>query len=251
MPIKQILLGDQILHGSDRAGDWVVEKLTGWYELPETRGEEEPRPRADGDYDSERVYSARMVTIDGILFHKGRGLLVEAMERLAVAAPLGKRDLVVTDAGMTRRLVVKALGVDFPTVSSQASRFQIRLRADDARKFGEARRVSTAVGTSVAVFHRGTYLATPIATITGSFPGGYALNLNGDYMQVTKSLSTGATHTVDMRTGILRENGAVVRNGFGAGGLLKVRPGAPQAMSSAALAGGDGTVRLDFYDTYM
>lgn len=250
MPIKQVLLGDQILHGQDRAGQWVVEKLTGWYEAPQSKGDGGERPLADGDYEAQRFYGPRMVTVDGILFHKGRGQLVSAREQLNVRASLNKHDLVVTDAGLTRRLVVKALGVDWIEATRDASRFQVRLRADDPRKFGDSQRFSGSVGAAFDVYQRGAHPATPVVTVSGSMPSGYDLTLNGRLVTVTKGLSSGSTHTIDMRTGILRQNGVVVAGGFSYSELLKVNAGLPQSFYSVA-ASGSGTVRLDYYDTYM
>ena len=250
MPIKQVLLGSQILHGEDRAGQWVVEKLTGWYDAPASKGDGGERPLADGDYEAQRFYGPRMVTIDGILFHKGRGQLISAREQLNVGASLNKQNLVVTDFGLTRRLVVKALGVDWIEKTLDASRFQIRLRSDDPRKFGESQRFSGSVGAPFDVYQRGTHPATPVATVTGSFASGYDWNLNGRLVSVTKSLTSGSTHTIDMRTGILRQNGAVVAGGFSYSELLKVNPGMAQSFYAVA-ASGSGTVRLDYYDTYM
>lgn len=250
MPTKQVSLGNQVLHGEDRTGQWVVEKLTGWYDLPTTKGEGSERPLADGDFAADRFYGPRMVTVDGILFHKGNGLLVSAKERLNIHASTQLTSIVVTDSGLTRRCFVKTLGVDWTSTTRNASRFQIRLKADDPRKFGEKRSVSTAVGVPADVFQYGTHPATPVATITGSLPAGYNLQLNGRLVSITKGLASGSTHTVDMRTGILRQNGAVVAGGFSYAELLKVDPGTPQNFYWDAPSG-SGTARLDFYDTYM
>lgn len=250
MPIKQVLLGDQILHGQDRAGQWVVEKLTGWYEAPESKGGGEARPLSDGDFGGQSNYGPRMVTVDGVLFHRSRGELVTAMERFNALAKLTAQRLVVTDAGLSRFANVKSLGTSWTPHTLDASRFQVRLKSDDSFKYGESHSLSGAVGTPFDVFQRGTFEATPVATVTGSFGSGYDLNLNGRLVTITKSLASGSTHTIDMRTGILRQNGTVVAGGFSYAELLKVKPGMPQNFYAVAPSG-SGNVRLDYYDTYI
>lgn len=250
MPLKQVSLGGKILHGEDRSGQWITEKLTGWYDVPTTKGDGGERPLADGDYVADRFYGPRMVTIDGILFHRGRGTLITAMESVGVAASNQASKLLITDAGLSRYSTVKTLGVDWSEATPTASRFQIRLRADDPRKFGEVRSFNTAVGSPIDVFQRGSFPATPTVTVTGSMPSGYDLSLNGRLVSITKSLASGSTHTIDMRTGILRQNGTVVAGGFSYSELLKVEPGMPQNFFASA-ASGSGTVRLDYYDTYI
>lgn len=251
MPTKQLALGAQIIHGTTREGEWVTEKLTGWYETPATKGNEEERALADGDYDAQLYYASRMITIDGILFFSNRGLAIQALEALAVASSLASRALIVTDFGLTRFANVKSQGVDFTPMTTNAIRWQIRLKATDPYKYGEAQSFSGAVGSGFDVYQRGTVPANAVVTVTGSFPGGYELTLGGRLVSVTRAVTSGSPHVLDMRTGILRVGGAVARSGFEYAELFKVQPGIPQNFYSVARTSGSGTVKLAFNDTFI
>lgn len=251
MPTKQVLLGGQILHGEDRAGQWIVEKLTGWYEPPSSKGDGGPRENADGDYESPQFYSARMITIDGILFHRGRGEAVTAMESLSASASLTNQTLMITDFGITRTAQVKSLGVDYDPPTRNTIRFQIRLKATDPYKYGETRSFSGNIGTGFEVWQRGTKPAFPVVTISGSLPGGYEIQLGTRLVTITRAVTSGNPHTVDMRTGVLRVNGSVVRSGFDYAQLGAVDPGTPQTCFAGPLTTGSGTVRVNFNDTYV
>lgn len=246
---KSVTLDGQILHGRDRFGSWLVHTMEGWDEQPEPKSNAETRPLADGDYDDEVFYGARLVTLSGRLAAKSPENAFTARERLnsLLRAPARFQ---VDSFGMPRWATARRGRIKPGQIKGRWLPFQMELRLIDPRKFGEKRSVSTAVGVPADVFQRGTHPATPVATITGSFPSGYNLQLNGRLVSITKGLASGSTHTVDMRTGILRQNGAVVAGGFSYAELLKVDPGTPQNFYWDAPSG-SGTARLDFYDTYM
>lgn len=250
MPTKQVLIGGLALHGEDRAGQWVVEELEGWYEPPAPKGTTSERVNGHGEIDVPDYYGARTPTVSGILFHKGRGLAVSAMERLSANMSLEAKKLVVTDAGLSRWANAKLAGLDWTEVTRGTMRFQARFKCVDPFKYGESRSFSAAVGSPVDVFHRGTVPAWPVVTVTGSMPEGYELTLGGQLVEVTKGLASGSTHTIDMRTGILRENGSRVYGSIGIAEYFMVKPGSRQSFYSVA-ASGSGTATVRFNDTYI
>lgn len=251
MPTRQVSLGGQVLHGLTREGEWITEKLTGWYEPPASKGSEEERALAPGDYDAQLYDAARLVTVDGILLHNGRGDAVQAMERLSAAVSLDSRALTVTDFGLTRFANVKRLGIDYTNVTTRAIRWQIRLKATDPYKYGEKKAFSGAVGNAFDVFQRGTTPAWPLITVTGSMPGGYEVMIGGKLIEVTRALTSGNPHTIDTRTGILRVNGSVAINGLGIAELFQINPGLPQSIYSLPKTTGTGTLKVEVTDTYI
>lgn len=251
MPIKQVLLGDQILHGQDRAGQWVVEKLTGWYEAPESKSGGEARPLSDGDFEGQVNYGPRMVTVDGILFHRSRGELVSAMERFNSLAKLTAQKLVVTDAGLSRYAKVKSLGTSWTAHTLDASRFQVRLKSDDSFKYGESYAVTGNTVDAASLFHRGTVPAWPVVTVSASSSSGYTLTLNGRQVVVTRAISSSGTHEVDFRTGILRVGGSVVRGGLSTANFSPVNPGTAQNMSISTGSGSYGSITVRYNDTFI
>ncbi|MEV7644724.1 MULTISPECIES: hypothetical protein [Actinomycetes] len=251
MPIKQVLLGDQILHGQDRSGQWVVEKLTGWYEAPESKGGGEARPLSDGDFEGQVNYGPRMVTVDGILFHRSRGELVSAMERFNSLAKLTSQKLVVTDAGLSRYADVRSLGTSWTAHTLDASRFQIRLKAGDPFKYGESYAVTGNTSDAASLFHRGTVPAWPVVTVSASSSSGYTLTLNGRQVVVTRAIASSSPHEIDFRTGILRAGGSVVRGGLSTANFSPVNPGTAQNMSISTGTGSYGSITVRYNDTYI
>lgn len=251
MPTKQVLLGDQILHGEDRAGHWVVEKLTGWYEAPESKGGGEARPLSDGDFEGQVNYGPRMVTVDGILFHRSRGELVSAMERFNGLAKLTSQKLVVTDAGLSRYANVKSLGTSWTAHTLDASRFQVRLKSADSFKYGDSYAVAGRQSAPAHLYHRGTVPAWPVVTVTGTSSGSpFTLTLNGRSVTVPGGrFSSEPDHVIDYRTGIVRQGGNVVRAGLSDANFSPINPGTAQAMTMTSPVDTRFTVR--YSDTYI
>lgn len=246
---KSVTLDGQTIHGLDRFGSWRVLSMEGWDETPVEKTNSEARPIADGDYEAEVFYGPRLVTLNGRLSARSPGDAFTARERLTSLLHAPGR-FQVDQFGLPRWATARRGRIKPGQIKGRHLPFQMDLRFIDPRKFGEKQSFSGAVGTSFDVFQRGTFEATPVVTVTGSFASGYDLNLNGRLVSITKSLASGSTHTIDMRTGILRQNGAVIAGGFSYSELIKVNPGMAQNFYAVA-ASGSGTVRLDYYDTYM
>lgn len=251
MPTKQVLIGDLALHGEDRAGQWVVEELEGWYEPPAPKGATAERVNGHGEIDLIDYYAARTPTVSGILFHKGRGQAVTAMEQLSAHIGLDSQKLSVIDAGLSRWANAKLAGLDWTEVTRGTIRFQARFKCVDPFKYGAVRSFNSTLGVGVEVFHRGTVPAYPVLTVTGSAPGGYAVSLGGRLVRVTAPLVSGSPHTLDMRTGILRAGGSRVYMGLAEAEYFTVPAGLPSVLVSSLNTTGSGTIQADFYDTYI
>lgn len=249
MPTKQVNLGGFVLHGEDRAGQWITEGLDGWYEPPSSRGESVERPNSHGEYLMPEYYSARTIAVDGILFHKNRGIAVEAFERLAAAAKQTQQKFSVTDAGMTRWSNARYAGLDFTQVTTGTWRFQLRLKAVDPFKYGDSEPFSVASGGASYVHHRGTVDAWPVVTVTGNMPDGYTLNLRGQQVSVPSGVLPGETHRIDYRTRRLYIDGSVEFGLFGADNFVPVRPGQRQTFGFSG--SGSGTALVSVTDTYI
>lgn len=250
MPTKQVNLGGFVLHGEDRAGQWITEGIDGWYEPPSSRGESVERPNSHGEYLMPEYYAARTVAVDGILFHKNRGLAVEAFERLAAAAKQTQQKFSVTDAGMTRWSNVRYAGLDFTQLTAGTWRFQLRLKAVDPFKYGSSEAFSVASGSSSFVHHRGTVDAWPVVTVTGSMPDGYTLSYRSQSVSVPMGLPSGVTHRIDFKNRRLYVNGDVFFGAFGSTGFRPVPPG-PRTTFGLSCPSGSGTAVVSVTDTYI
>lgn len=240
------------LTGITREGVWKrLDEIEGWMESPEIKSDRADRVNGDGVVQSEIFYQSRLITYSGRVISKNHGYLHEAANRLVALPGRGKKKFVVDGHGPTQWAMVDPRGkVKLNFATDTYLSFQIPLEATDPFKYGVKRSYRTAVGTPVDVFHSGSMPAWPVATVNGSFQQGYELTLNGQLVQITRPLTSGKTHTVDMRTGILRENGTRVYGSVGIAEYLTVEPGRKQNFYAVANTG-SGNVTLDVYDTYI
>ncbi|WP_313812984.1 phage tail domain-containing protein [Glutamicibacter sp.] len=253
MVAEMITLDGYPLTGRTREGEWKrLGELEGWFDSPEPKRDRNDRVNGDGTIDTEIYFESRLITFNGRVRSKSHDYLHEAALRLTALPGRGGKKLLVRGHGPTQWARVDPRGkvkTNFDTDNYLS--FQIPLESTDPFKYGEVRSFQTAAGDSIELFHRGTVHAWPVITITGSMPGGYELTLNGRVVTVTKSLASGSTHTLDMRTGILRENGDRVYKGIEIAEYFAVNPGEQQNFWPNPLAGGSGTFNISLYDTFI
>lgn len=223
---KQVLLGGQSLHGSDRFGQWITEAIEGWDEPPAVRDSDVERPLAHGSFDVPSFYADRTPTLDGILLANSRAQGLEAVRRLAGSASLATQKLEITDAGLTQWAGVKLAGLDYTWVTNSDVRWQLRLKAPDPRKFGKVHIEELTGGQSRSLYHYGNIEAAPLVEIRGPITGGYQINSNdGRVFRVNSGIASGARHTIDMNDGLLRVNGRVQAGLVGQADVWKIPPG--------------------------
>lgn len=246
---EQITWAGRTLSGVDRFGKWSTTEIEGWWDSPDTKGETEDRPNADGEFDLPVYNQARLVTVSGNVRTDGHGQMHEAMNFLT--GPMSGRLSVAGHGSVQWADMKRNSGVKFTPVTDTFAQWQVRLKAADPRKFGNTASFPLPAGATVSVFHRGNYPATPRITVSGSMSGGYTLTVNGANYIVTVPLVTGTPHVVDYNNGRLRINGAVVQNSIGNTNLATIPPGPAVAAGLFATSGGTGTATLELPDTYI
>lgn len=247
---EDISFNGQILSGHTRVGQWLVDGLEGWWEPPPTKDEATPRVNGDGGVVGVTYYESRPVTVDGTISASSRDYVLEGITALNRAAVPSGGKLMIRDGKLPLWLNARVLGVDYTWLTQCNVRYQLRLLADDPYKYGDTQSFSTSAGSSVAVSHRGNVPAWPVVTITGSMPGGYSMSLNGRTVKVTQGLSSGKTHTLDMRSGILREDGDRIHGGIDISEYLRINPGKRQTFTASATGSGSGAFSVRVKDTY-
>lgn len=249
MPAKQVSLGERLLHGADRFGEWVVERVEGWHSPPAAKGDVIENAFEHGEKDIVNYYAARTPTISGILFHSQRGYAVSAFEALSASASVSKRLLSITDGDQTRTAMAKLVGMDYTQVSPNAWRFQLRLKRVDPFRYGEARSFDVASGSTTTAFHRGTVEAWPNMIVTGDMPS-YTVRFRGVDVEVPGGILPGQTHRIEYRTRRLYENNSFVMGGFGATNFRPVEAGIRSDLQLIAPSG-SGQLKMTVNDTYL
>lgn len=251
MADEHITWGARTLSGVDRFGRWVVtDGLENWWGSPDTRGDTEDRPDADGELDLPVYNQARLLTLQGHLHGKNHDLLHEAGKFLS-SSMFGR--FKVQGHGPTLWADGRRnSGFLFNPVTDTFAQWQVRIKFVDPRQYGDTRTWSASVGSNaVDIFHRGNYGAVPRFVVAGSMPGGYRLTIKGQIFTVTRPLVSGQPHSIDYGTGRLRVNGVIVPGGLGWGFKPLITPGIATALSIEPITTGTATVTLTLTDTYI
>jgi hypothetical protein len=143
-------------------------------------------------------------------------------------------------------------GFRFLPVTDRLAQWQVRIKFNDPRKYGDTREWSASVGNNAAgIHHRGNYNAVPRFTVAGNMPGGYRLTIKGQVFNVTQPLVPGQPHSIDYGTGRLRIGGAIVHGGLGWGFTPLITPGVPTVLAIEPLTSGTATATVSVTDTYI
>ncbi len=237
------------LSGSDRFGNWAATEVEGWWDSPDTKGDSEDRPNADGEFDLPVYNQARLVTISGHLRTEGHGQMHEAMNYLT--GPMSGR-LSVAGHGVVQWADMKRnSGVKFTPVTDTFAQWQVRLKAVDPRKYGNTKDFIRTNGI-VSTFHRGNYDAHPTVIVRGSAANGYRLNgPDGKQYRVTRALDAGIAHRIEFNDGLLRVDGNLVSTGVDQADVWPIPSGQSVDFDINVLNGGTAEATITVTDTYI
>lgn len=215
---------------------WVVDKEEGWSGSPDVRVESVERTRADGSFDDQHFYGARLVTLSGRAWfptpealrggqRRFSGLLGSRAATLTVDDGVGVLSAGVRLAGPVRARLTSPLLLDF----------QLSLLAPDPRKYAAQQVASTglpvssgglvfplvfpldfgAAGTTgrVTLDNPGTADTWPAFTVTGPLPSGFELTRveTGQRLRYTGALAAGQPVVLDASTGAVLLEGTADR----------------------------------------
>lgn len=251
---ESIILDGQKLSGWDHYGEWTTTGLDGWWSSPEPKGENVAREGADGDFDLPINYEARYITLTGSLRAKSHEMQHQATNRFTALVQKKSRLQVVGHGAAQWADVVRASGFKMEPITDTYSRWQLRLKAPDPRKYGESNVFTGSIYQDVALWHRGNYPAFPEVTVTAGsagLPAGILLaGPGGKTFRLTRNIPAGDSFTVNMAEGFARfYGGTPVTGGYGQMDTWTVPPGGESMIRLGA--DGSGTIRVTVKDTYI
>ncbi|MGO2110734.1 MAG: hypothetical protein ACTH31_03895 [Pseudoclavibacter sp.] len=196
---------------SDYDSEFVVEPngLSGWFGASGIRREETQRPAAHGSFDSRGYRGAKVPFVRGSILASSdatfqamrqqlEGLLADgSMARMSVQDNQGH--VTWQDVRLAQPAVVT------PHPNDPSGEYQIGFWAPRAELYGEERVKS---GSSADLFHRGT-IPAPLRVRIGSGASSYTITSPLGTFEVSGATSGGA-HVVDLRTGRVTRNGALL-----------------------------------------
>lgn len=238
-----------VFDGSTPEGfGFKIVDFEGWNDSVDVRRERIEIPNAHGDFDLPGLRGSRVTRMSG--FCRSESLRQQQWHRSVLTGLLADGDadrVVVEESGETQWANVRlATRPTFERNSfSKYADWELALWAANPRKFGETRTFGPA--SSISAYHFGNFPAAPVLTVAGSSAGGYTINgPAGRTFVVTHALVSGQPHTIDMATGRLTVNGAVVTGGIATARTWAVPPGTKVAMSVTA-----GLISAAVVDTFI
>jgi hypothetical protein len=188
------------------------------------------RPGQHGEFDVPIFLGARTPVVDGIALARSEADLASLRHRVMGIGADGKRfKLTVEHQGenlwaWARRVTATFIDSGRRQTDLLMASFQLQFVCTDPRKYGELHTYpESGTATSVTAFHWGNFEAHPVAEIPNA-PASYTVSSPGGTFTVSGATS-GGTHRIDMRTGRVTRNGAVMF-GVGSGDLWAIPAGA-------------------------
>lgn len=251
--LSLVIDGMDLNNANHRHGYFEVDDIDGWWKAPAKKSRDEARPSDDGDFDALDFYEARYVTIRGAFVAKDAADRWQGADIISALLSGGPAMMTVSIDGQAQWAIVKLVDqADADWTATMLLEYSLQVKAVDPRKFGDREVFTTSTSSgSVSVYQRGRYKATPVLTISGNMPGGYRISKGGKSNSVIAALGSSQIHELDLATGILRINGAVVTGGLNDYQWNTIAPGLGQNVSISPLTTGSGTMAIEVTDTYI
>lgn len=237
MSDTQVTWGGFVIGGG---GQYHVEEIAGWDDLPDITAYDAPRSRGHGDHIGSQYLRSRIVTVSGNIANRAaRDSLAQA---LIAASPVQTdtiQELTVETFGQAlsakARLIRRSLPVG-ENYAAGAVPFALQWKCPDPLRYGAVQpTVSTGLPTSsgglvyplvypldygtagtpgrVTLTNDGTADAPFVATVLGSLPTGFELSANGQRIRYEAPVAAGETITIDTGEGAVVAQGTADRRG--------------------------------------
>ncbi|HEY9356485.1 MAG TPA: hypothetical protein VIQ52_09300 [Arthrobacter sp.] len=136
---RLISLGGLVLGQWDERGvKWSVNKFEGWDGSTASTTEFTQRARGHGATTTEGFYTPRFLTIEGNITAPNLALLDESRDMLNAAVTLRLFQMLVSESGQVRNMMVKRQGaVVITPITDTTASYSVLLGAPDPRKYGD------------------------------------------------------------------------------------------------------------------
>ena len=257
-PLWQI---DETWYGNatdDNGVDWIVETEDGWSSGPSIRGDVADLPGGDGGFDSNPLFSARVISLTGVATGEASAVNAARLRFPSLTEAARGGVLTVTEDGLSLSAVVRPSGpFRADQFGSYSFKWSLQLTAPDPRKYGPALEQSTtmaassgglafplsfplafgtATGGSVAIGNDGTIKSWPVVRITGPVVNPRILNpTTGDEVRIALTLAAGEYLDIDTAARTVLLQGTASRRALVStvGEWLPVPPGGASFTCSA------------------
>jgi hypothetical protein len=251
-----VRIGDLTFRGGEGSdGFFLGEKgLKGWFGGVDAQGDSEKREGGDGEFDIPSTLAARVITLEGLCHTKSERIQERYADDLSGLFGSGviERVYVESSKGTTwadGKLSLGTAPIFEPVVWGSIAEFALSIKFNRPQKYGKTN--VTAADAQATSYHYGNFKATPVITVAGSMPSGYTVNgPDGKKFTVTRAVTAGNPHTIDMRTGNLSVGGSVVMSSVTRADLWAI-PRGKSALQWLSPVSGSGTIQVRTLDTYI
>ena len=225
------------------------EGFKGWDDSTPTKRQSVDRPWAHGAFGIRGFRDVRVVTLAGHCFADSEQQLNwydSQLTGLLADGDIGR--IVVEHSGVTTWADCYLDDeTQFDMIAAGAlATFQIKFWCPNPRKFGDAHTFAS----GVPAFHYGNFPATPVHVVSGAMSGYTIYGPAGKQYVVTAPVVAGHPHTIDMATGYLSIDGAVVAGAVSQADTWAIPAGA-QVTHALVPTSGSGTLATTVIDTYI
>lgn len=250
-----VRVGEVVFHGQENvAGSgFYVEQggFSGWEEGTAPRLTEIFRPQAHGMFDLPVFQGARVVTISGVAVAESSAALAHMAAQITGLLADGSSERVFVHENGLDTWASARLGArtKFSPIfgAGKYANYELTLWCPNPRKFGEVREFAS----GEAAYHYGNFTAAPVMTVAGTIGTGYTIaGPDSKLFTVTQPVVSGTPHTIDMATGHLTVDGAIVHGEITQGDTWGI-PGGSTVTNTLTPVSGSGTLTVAVTDTYI
>lgn len=225
--------------------------LKGWEGSPSGRREAVGRPFAHGEFDLPVFRSPRVVTVSGVAAAPSEYELRQLANDVTGLGADG--ELVPVAVDLEGQVLTASARVVEASFTDSGRRFgdvhgvfSVNLVCPDPRKYGETS-VFSGSG-SVSVWQRGNFPAAPSVRVSGSAASGYTVSgPGGGKIVVSRALTSGSPHTLDLATGALMVGGSRVLGGVASYKGFTI----PARKKTTVSVTNSSSLQVTVKDTYM
>jgi hypothetical protein len=219
-------------------GDYHVEEITGWDDLPDITSYDQARSRGHGDHTGSQFARARIVTVSGsIASPSARNALARTLIGASTVETDLLEDLTIETFGQALTASARLIRRSLPVGDNYAAGsvpFALQWKCPDPLRYAAPQPpISTGLPTSagglayplvygltygaagtpgqVTLTNTGTAAAPFVAMVTGSLPSGFEVSSGGQRIRYETVVSAGETLTIDTGEGTVLAQGTADR----------------------------------------
>lgn len=228
--------------------DVAPDGLKGWLKGGVgVRRDKPDRPTSHGQFLLPGFRTGRSISWTGLVHSSSGAEQDHQFQRLTGMLGAGESGRMVVDSAAGEHwadVVLEDVEIE-RLVYGRLAKYRVQVWCPSPFLRGESRKF-TGSG-SVSAFHYGNTPAPMVTTVSGTATSGYTLTMPGGTVTVSRLLTSGNPHKLDLASGVLLVGGNRYLGGLGVFNPAPLKPGAPSTVSVS----GGLTLSVEVVDTFV